>query len=95
MQSGEIKIVPATNTVADSVLVDKLSLSIINWVPGQSVTVRAELSQSNGYARRQKTMLIDGAEYAAWGSDDAYLRQLVAQKLGVTIVQAAPAAAAV
>ncbi len=41
-------------------------------------------------ALAQGTLTLDGAAYAAWGTDDEYLYRFTAEQLGLTIIEIVP-----
>ncbi len=82
---------PAPSTV--------LSINNVTVFPGSSAAFNWYLlAAPEGAPQANGTVTIDGAAYAAWGSDDEYLYRYTAEVLGLTIVEivrdVAPAAPA-
>lgn len=71
---------PAPSTVLsiNNVTVFPGSFAAFNWYL---------LAAPNGIPQANGTITLDGAAYAAWGSDDEYLYRYTAESLGLTIVE--------
>lgn len=52
---------------------------------GVSAVVIANTYDKDGRRLYEKQLIIEGAEYDAWGTDDSYIKELVASKLGLEI----------
>lgn len=52
---------------------------------GVSAVVLANTYDKDGRQLYNKQFIIEGAEYDAWGTDDNYIKDLVASKLGLEI----------
>ena len=57
---------------------------------GGSVIVGWHLQNKSGATLKSGGVEISGAEYTAWGTDDTYLLDLVASKVGVTVAATIP-----
>jgi hypothetical protein len=58
--------------------------------PGAHASVSWWLQSEDGATQATGSMTLDGAAYAAWGADDAYLYNYAAQQLGLVIVEIVP-----
>jgi hypothetical protein len=65
-----------------------INMYITNLVLGKSVSVRVDYYDTRDTSQLipidSAFLTIEGDEYNAWGTDDAYLENLVLQKLGLT-----------
>lgn len=77
-------IVPVETT--QTVVSNRMSIRVLNLVFGTSIEVIATIVQENGTATQNYHLVISGEEYLAWGSDDEYMVNLIATKVGVTLV---------
>ena len=74
---------PAPSTV--------LSINNVTVYPGSSAAFNWYLlAAPNGAPQANGTITLDGAAYAAWGSDDEYLYRYSAETLGLVIVEIVP-----
>lgn len=64
-------------------IVNNVEIRVINLSLGSYVDINAVLKQDNSFISSQN-FRIEGEEYNNWGSNDAYLEDLVLQKLGLT-----------
>lgn len=65
-----------------------LSINNVTVFPGSSAAFNWYLlAAPNGAPQANGTITLDGAAYAAWGSDDEYLYRYAAESLGLTIVE--------
>lgn len=68
-----------------------LSINNVTVFPGSSAAFNWYLlAAPNGAPQANGTITLDGAAYAAWGTDDEYLYTYTAQQLGLTIVAIVP-----
>ncbi len=68
-----------------------LSINNVTVFPGSSAAFNWYLLPApNGAPQANGTITLDGAAYAAWGSDDEYLYRYSAESLGLTIVEIVP-----
>lgn len=65
----------------------KLLISAARVIPGNSAFFQWSLLSATGATVGSNSINIDGAAYAAWGSDDEYLYRYSAETLGLTIVE--------
>ena len=73
---------------AEIVRIDKvkyMSIYISNLILTKSVLLSISLCNENKDIVKNVSMMIEGEEYDAWGSNDEYLPTLVAKKLGYTL----------
>jgi hypothetical protein len=68
-----------------TVISNRMSIRVLNLVFGTSIEVIASVVQDNGSVTQNYHLVIAGEEYAAWGSDDDYMVNLIANKIGVTL----------
>ena len=66
-------------------LVSSFDMNVIFISLGHSATVIANTYDSSKNRLYEKQIVISGSEYDAWGSDDNYLKSLIASKLGLEI----------
>lgn len=66
-------------------LVSSFDMNVIFISLGHSVTVIANTYDSSKNRLYEKQIVIEGEEYDAWGTDDDYLKSLIASKLGLVI----------
>jgi len=76
-------IVPVEST--QTIVSNRMSIRVLNLVFGTSIEVIASVIQENGTVTQNHHLVISGEEYAAWGSDDEYMVNLIASKIGVTL----------
>ena len=81
MDSYNIVPVESTQTVVSN----RMTIRVLNLVFGTSIEVIASVVQENGTVTQNYHLVISGEEYAAWGSDDEYMVNLIATKIGVTL----------
>ncbi len=77
-------IVPVEST--QTVVSNRMSIRVLNLVFGTSIEVIASIVQANGTVTQNNHLVISGEEYANWGSNDEYMVNLIATKIGVTLV---------
>lgn len=66
-------------------LVDSFDMNIIILSLGFSAVVVANTYDKDKNRLYEKQFVIEGSEYDAWGTDDNYIKELVASKLGLEI----------
>lgn len=71
--------------VALPYLVDSFSMVVYINQLGVSAVVIAITYDKDKNRLYEKQIVIEGAEYDAWGTDDNYIKDLVASKLGLEI----------
>lgn len=76
-------IVPVEST--QTIVSNRMTIRVLNLVFGTSIEVIASVVQENGTVTQNYHLVISGEEYAAWGSDDEYMVNLIASKIGVTL----------
>jgi hypothetical protein len=77
-----VSVFPTTATV--------LYINNVNVQPGTSAAFQWWLQSAERGNLTAGTINLDGAAYAAWGSDDEYLYRYSAESLGLTIVEIVP-----
>lgn len=66
-------------------LVSSFDMNVIITQLNVSATIISNTYDSSNNKLYEKQFVIEGAEYDAWGSDDNYLKELIASKLGLEI----------
>lgn len=66
-------------------LVDSFSMIVYINELGVSAVVIAITYDKDKRRLYEKQFVIEGAEYDAWGTDDNYIKELIASKLGLEI----------
>ena len=74
-----------TDVTLEPVIATTIQYSVMELVLNSYVIIRVTFFNANGNPVKHESVRIEGAEYAAWGTDDSYLTNLVLQKLGLTI----------
>ena len=77
-----VSVFPSTATV--------LYINNVNVQPGTSASYQWWLQSAERGNLTAGTINLDGAAYAAWGTDDEYLYTYTAQQLGLVIVEIVP-----
>ena len=81
-----VSVFPTTATV--------LFINNVTVQPGASASYQWWLQNDSRGSLTTGTITLDGAAYAAWGSDDEYLYRFTAEQLGLTIIEIVPDVAA-
>lgn len=81
MDSYNIVPIESTQTVVSN----KMTIRVLNLTFGVSIEVIASVIQTNGTVTQNYHLVISGEEYSNWGSDDTYMVNLIANKIGVTL----------
>ena len=66
-------------------LVNSFDMNVYILTLGVSAVVMANTYDKDGRQLYNKQLIIEGVEYDAWGTDDDYIKNLVASKLGLEI----------
>ena len=66
-------------------LVSSFDMNVIFISLGHSATVIANTYDSSKNRLYEKQIVVEGSDYDAWGTNDDYLKSLIAGKLGLTI----------
>lgn len=66
--------------------VSSFVISVVDLILNQSVAVNVCLYDENNILTDTTYFNISGDEYNNWGSNDQYLKNLIAEKLGLTII---------
>jgi hypothetical protein len=66
-------------------LVNSFDMNIYILHLGVSAVVISNTYDKDGRQLYNKQFIIEGSEYDAWGTDDNYIKELVASKLGLEI----------
>ena len=75
-----------TDFTLDPVIATGIRITVIELVMKSHVVLQVSfVSNDDGNSVKNETVRIDGSEYAAWGTDDDYLINLVMQKFGLTV----------
>jgi hypothetical protein len=77
-------IVPVETT--QTVISNRMTIRVLNLIFGSSIEVIASIVQANGTVTQNNHLVISGEEYANWGENDEYMVNLIATKIGVTLV---------
>lgn len=77
-----VSVFPSTATV--------LFINNVTVQPGASASYQWWLQSAERGSLTTGTITLDGAAYAAWGSDDEYLYRFTAEQLGLVIVEIVP-----
>jgi hypothetical protein len=72
-------------TITETMNVVSFKVHVVGLDLFNSVTVAVTLHDENRNCVGNRTFVISGDEYMSWNSDDQYLINLVAQKLGFTL----------
>ena len=75
--------VDISNFPLDPVIATSIRFSVMELVLNSHVTLHVSFLNANGNAVKNEMVKIEGNEYAAWGTNDQYLTNLVMQKLGL------------
>jgi hypothetical protein len=81
MEKISVNIVDVT---LDAPVATSIELDIMEVVLNSHVTVVVRFLNSTGNLIKNEIIRIEGAEYAAWGSDDNYIINLVISKLNLS-----------
>lgn len=73
-----------TDVTLEAPVATSIEINIMELVLNSHVNVIVMFKNSNGNLLKNEFVKIEGAEYAAWGSDDDYLVNLVLSKLNLT-----------
>jgi len=73
-----------TDVALEPVIATTIKFSVLKLVLNSYVTIQVTFYNANDSPVKHEYVKIEGAEYAAWGTDDTYLTDLVLQKLGLT-----------
>jgi hypothetical protein len=66
-------------------LVNSFDMNVIIISLGNSACVISNTFDKDGKRLYEKQFIVEGDEYDAWGTDDNYLKSLIADKLGLEI----------
>jgi hypothetical protein len=66
-------------------LVSSFDMNVVITQLNVSATVITNTFDKEGKRLYETQIVVEGPEYDAWGSDDNYLKELVASKLGLEI----------
>ena len=73
-----------TDVTLEAPVATTIEINVMELVLNSHVMVVVGFKNSNGNILKNEMVKIEGAEYAAWGSDDDYLINLVLSKLNLT-----------
>jgi hypothetical protein len=79
-----INVVPQPQTTVKTVT--SFSINVVNFVLFQSVTLNVMLFDENKNFISVQIIDITGEDYTKWGSNDDYIINYVAQKLGLQTI---------
>jgi hypothetical protein len=74
-----------TNFALEPVIATAIRISVMELVLKSHVTLHVCFLNADGNAVKNEMVKIEGSEYAAWGTNDEYLTELVMQKLGLAL----------
>ena len=66
-------------------LVSSFDMNVVITQLNVSATVISNTFDKEGRRLYETQIVVEGAEYDAWGTDDNYLKSLIASKLGLVI----------
>ena len=66
-------------------LVSSFEMNLYILTLGVSAVVMVNTYDKEGRQLYNKQFIIEGSEYDAWGTDDSYIKDLIASKLGLEI----------
>ena len=84
MNSQTINIVPQDQTTVKTI--ESFSVTVVDFVLFQKVTLNVKLFDKNNNFISVQTIEVSGDDYTNWGSNDTYITNYVAQKLGLQII---------
>lgn len=73
-----------TDVTLEAPVATSIEINVMELVLNSYVMVMVMFKNSNGNLLKNEMVKIEGDEYAAWGSDDNYLIDLVLSKLNLT-----------
>ena len=73
-----------TDVTLEAPVATSIEINVMELVLNSYVMVMVMFKNSNGNLLKNEMIKIEGDEYAAWGSDDNYLIDLVLSKLNLT-----------
>ena len=77
--------VSISNFALEPVIATSIRMSVMELVLKSHVTMHVCFLNENGNTVKNEMVKIEGSEYAAWGTNDEYLTELVMQKLGLAL----------
>lgn len=69
----------------EPVIATAVRISVMELVLKSYVMLHVCFLNANGNTVKNEMVKIEGSEYAAWGTNDEYLTELVMQKLGLAL----------
>ena len=78
--SGSIPIQPFEKL--ETTTITNVNMRIVDYTFFNSITVMCSLVTNDGRTVDNKYIVVDGEEFANWGSDDSYIVNLILSKLG-------------
>jgi hypothetical protein len=73
------------NFALEPVIATAVRISVMEMVLKSHVMLHVCFLNENGNTVKNEMVKIEGSEYAAWGTNDEYLTELVMQKLGLAV----------
>ena len=77
-----------TNFALEPVIATSIRISVMELVLKSHVILHVCFLNADGNTVKNEMVKIEGSEYAAWGTNDEYLTELVMQKFGLTVQSA-------
>lgn len=74
-----------TNFALEPVIATAIRISVMELVLKSHVMLHVSFLNAEGNLVKNEMVKIEGSEYAAWGTNDEYLTELVMQKLGLAL----------
>jgi hypothetical protein len=74
-----------TNFALEPVIATAIRISVMELVLKSHVMLVVNFLNAEGHSVKNEMVKIEGSEYAAWGTNDEYLTELVMQKLGLAL----------
>ncbi len=81
-------LVNIANFALEPVVANSIRISVMELCLHSHVTLCVSFLNANGNSVKNEMVKVEGSDYAAWGTNDEYLTQLVLQRLGLTLQSA-------
>jgi hypothetical protein len=81
-------IVNITNFALEPVVANSIRITVMELCLHSHVTLYVSFLNANGNPVKNEVVKVEGSDYAAWGTNDEYLTQLVMQRLGLSLQSA-------
>jgi hypothetical protein len=74
-----------TDFAIESVIATSIIISYMDHAESSVLLLKVVFANADGHPVMDKTIILEGSEYAAWGNSDEYLTELVMERLGLTV----------